>query len=149
MNRFSFELQVPASAIDVMNHVNNVVYLDWVQMAASKHWNHCTQDYFNASATDEQRLGISEMAWVVMDHHITYKAPAFEGETLQITTSVKKMTAATSERHTEILRPSDGQLIVTAVTHWCLLKMPDAKPMRIPREIKQLFMSDASSADAS
>lgn len=137
--RFEYHLTVPASAIDVLGHVNNVVYLDWVQIAASKHWNHATVTYFKDEDPNEERVGIQKMAWVVMDHHITYKAAAFEGDKIVVTTFVKTFTAATSVRHTEIRRKGDEKILVSAVTNWCLLKMPAAKPMRVPAEIIALF----------
>lgn len=136
---FEYTLIVPSSAIDVMGHVNNVVYLDWVQTAASKHWNHATADYFKDEDPTEERIGIKKMAWVVLDHHIRYKAEALEGEELIIKTYVEKMSGVRSERHTVITRKSDQKVLVTAVTNWCLLKMPEAKPMRIPEEIHTLF----------
>jgi len=136
---FEYTLIVPPSAIDVMGHVNNVVYLDWVQTAASKHWNHATASYFGDEDLTEERVGIKKMAWVVLDHHISYKAEALEGEALIIRTFVEKMSGVRSERHTVITRKSDQKIIITAVTNWCLLKMPEAKPMRIPEEIRILF----------
>lgn len=136
---FEYQITVPASAIDVLEHVNNVVYLDWVQSAASKHWNNATASYFKNEDPSEERLGIKKMAWVVLDHHISYKAAAFEGDILVVSTFVKKMSGATSERHTEIRREDDGSLVVSAITNWCLLKMPEGRPMRIPQEITNLF----------
>lgn len=136
---FEYTLIVPPSAIDVMGHVNNVVYLDWVQTAASKHWNQATTTYFKGEDLKEERIGIKKMAWVVLDHHISYKAEALEGEELIVRTSVEKMSGVRSERHTTITRKKDQKLLVTAVTNWCLLKMPEGKPMRIPEEIRILF----------
>jgi len=136
---FEYTLVVPTSAIDVMGHVNNVVYLDWVQTAASKHWNHATAAYFKDENPNEERIGIKKMAWVVLDHHISYKAEALEGDELVISTFVEKMAGVRSERHTRITRKNDQKLLVTAVTNWCLLKMPEGKPMRIPEEIRVLF----------
>ncbi|MFT5750968.1 MAG: acyl-CoA thioester hydrolase [Flavobacteriales bacterium] len=136
---FEYQLTVPGSAIDVLDHVNNVVYLDWVQIAASKHWNEATSTYFQYEDPKEERLGIKKMAWVVLDHHICYKAAAFEGDILIVATFVKKMSGATSERHTEIRRKDNGALLVSVITNWCLLKMPEGRPMRIPREISTLF----------
>ena len=136
---FSYHLTVPASAIDVLGHVNNVVYLDWVQIAASKHWNAATAAYFKDENQEEERLGINKMAWVVMDHHIKYKAEAFEGDEIVVTTFVKKFTAATSVRHTEIRRRGEDKILVSAVTNWCLLKMPEGRPMRVPKEVLELF----------
>ncbi len=137
--KFEYHLVVPPSAIDVLDHVNNVVYLDWVQIAASKHWNHATKSYFQDEDQDEERLGIHKMAWVVMDHHIKYHAPAFEGDEIIVTTFVKMFTAATSVRHTEIRKKGEATILVSAVTNWCLLKMPEGKPMRVPKEILELF----------
>ncbi|MFT5892849.1 MAG: acyl-CoA thioester hydrolase [Dokdonia sp.] len=139
LKTFEYDLIVPASAIDVMGHVNNVVYLDWIQTAASKHWNHATATYFKGEDLTEERIGIKKMAWVVLDHHISYKAEALEGDVLVVTTFVEKMGGVRSERHTTITRKRDQKLLVTAVTNWCLLKMPEAKPMRIPEEIIALF----------
>ena len=136
---FEYHLTVPPSAIDVLGHVNNVIYLDWVQIAASKHWNDATKDYFKSEDPKEERLGIKKMAWVVIDHHITYKAAAFEGDEIVVTTFVKEFTAATSVRHTTICRKGEDKILVSAVTNWCLLKMPEAKPMRVPIEIIKLF----------
>jgi len=136
---FEYELTVPASAIDVMGHVNNVVYVDWVQIAARKHWNSATADYFRDESPDEERIGIKKMAWVVLDHHITYKAQAIEGDIISLTTLVKAFSGAKSERHTEIKRKTDNKLLASAVTNWCLLKMPQGRPMRVPRNIIDLF----------
>jgi len=136
---FEYQLTVPASAIDVLDHVNNVVYLDWVQIVASKHWNEATATYFQNEDPTEERLGIKKMAWVVLDHYIKYNAAAFEGDTLVVSTFVKKMSGATSERHTEIRRKACDTLLVSAITNWCLLKMPEGRPMRIPQEISTLF----------
>ena len=124
---FQYQLTVPSSAIDAMGHVNNVVYLQWVQDAAEKHWL-------------DKGVHLREIyAWVALDHHITYKAPAFEGEILEISTFVKGFSGPKSERHTQIKRLSDGKLMASAVTNWCLLKMPEGKPMRVPEEICNLF----------
>ncbi len=119
--------------------MNNVVYLEWVQIAASKHWNAATQDYFKDKGQYEERVEMHKMAWVVIDHHITYKAAAFENDTLVVTTFVEKFTAVTSERHTTIKRKGENKILVSAITNWCLLKMPEAKPMRVPEGIINLF----------
>ncbi|RMB63380.1 acyl-CoA thioesterase [Dokdonia sinensis] len=136
---FEYYLTVPAGAIDVLGHVNNVVYLDWVQIAASKHWNHATKEYFKDSDQNAERIGIEKMAWVVMNHYIEYKTPAMEGDEIVVTTTVKNISGATSERHTQIRKKGEDKILVTAVTNWCLLKMPDARPMRVPQEIIALF----------
>ncbi|WP_339611153.1 acyl-CoA thioesterase [uncultured Planktosalinus sp.] len=128
MNHFQSEITVPASAIDNLKHVNNVVYLQWVQDVAEQHWNESTD-----SALREK------LAWVVVNHFIEYKAPAFEKEVLILKTRVEKYSGVTSERHTEIIRKADNKLLAKAKTLWCLLDITTGKPMRITKDLIVLF----------
>jgi len=128
LNHFQTEITVPASAIDNLNHVNNVVYLQWIQDVAEQHWNESTD-----SALREK------LAWVVVNHFIEYKAPAFENDVLILKTWVEKYSGVTSERHTEITRKADSKLLVKAKTLWCLLDKNTSKPMRITDDLRALF----------
>ena len=60
----SFELAITITPedIDELGHVNNVVYLRWVQETAVAHW--------RAAATPAQQ---AEVVWVVVRHEIEYK----------------------------------------------------------------------------
>lgn len=128
MNHFQSEITVPASAIDNLKHVNNVVYLQWVQDVAEQHWNESTD-----SALREK------LAWVVVNHFIEYKAPAFEKDLLILKTWVENYSGVTSERHTEILRKADNKLLAKAKTLWCLLDKTNGKPLRITDDLRALF----------
>lgn len=128
MKHFQTEITVPASAIDNLKHVNNVVYLQWVQDVAEQHWNESTS------------VAVREnLAWVVLNHFIEYKAPAFENELLILKTWVEKYSGVTSERHTQIIRKTDQKLLVQAKTLWCLLDKNSGKPMRITNELIEKF----------
>ena len=111
MTPFSIDITVPKSAIDTMGHVNNVVYMQWVQDVAEQHW--------VSKTTGELR---THYAWVVVNHFIDYKQPAFEGEVLVLETWIERYTSATSERHTHIRRKKDGQLLVTAKNKYTTCK---------------------------
>ncbi|MEX2350347.1 MAG: acyl-CoA thioesterase [Flavobacteriaceae bacterium] len=128
MNHFQSEITVPASAIDTLKHVNNVVYLQWVQDVAEQHWNESTD-----SALREK------LAWVVVNHFIEYKAPAFEKDVLILKTRVEKYSGVTSERHTEIIRKADNKLLAKAKTLWCLLDKTTGKPLRITQDLIAQF----------
>ncbi len=128
MLRFSQTIQVKASAIDSLSHVNNVTYLQWIQDIAEKHWLNSTQE--------ETR---KNLIWVVVSHFIEYKSPAFENEILILTTWVENYKGVTSERHTEITRKSDHKLIVKSKTIWCLLDKTTKKPLRISPALKAIF----------
>jgi len=128
LNHFQSEITVPPSAIDNLKHVNNVVYLQWVQDVAEQHWNESTDSTLR-----------EKLAWVVVNHFIEYKAPAFEKDVLILKTWVEKYSGVTSERHTEIIKKSDNKLLAKAKTLWCLLDKTTGKPLRITDELKTKF----------
>ncbi|WP_378185832.1 acyl-CoA thioesterase [Aquimarina sp. W85] len=125
---FEIELTVPKSAIDQMNHVNNVVYVQWIQDIAQQHWQ---------SKTDTTMR--SEFVWVVMDHFIAYHAPSFINDTLKLKTWIDHYQGAKCQRNTEITNLDTNKTIVTAKTHWCLLQSTSLRPTRITKEISSLF----------
>ena len=121
-------LSVMSGDIDEQNHVNNTVYLRWVQEVATAHW--------QAIASSEAQKGI---AWVVLRHEIDYKAPAGLGDDLVLRTWVGKATRLTFERFTEILRSSDGQLLSKARTLWCPINAQTGRPVRVPPQVREQF----------
>jgi acyl-CoA thioester hydrolase len=125
---FEINVSVLPGDIDEQNHVNNTVYLRWVQEVASAHW--------QAIASDEAQEGIR---WVVLRHEIDYKAPACLGDEVVLRTWVGKATRLTFERFTEIRRRSDGQLLSTARTLWCPINAQTGRPVRVPIEVREQF----------
>jgi acyl-CoA thioester hydrolase len=102
MSSSPFEMLVPviAADIDEQNHVNNTVYLRWVQDVATAHW--------RAIASPEAQATIG---WIVLRHEIDYKAPAMLGDEIVLRTWVGKASRLTFERFTEIRRQRDRQLL--------------------------------------
>src|SRR5947208_16070625 len=98
MSSAAFEMTVPVlpGDIDQQNHVNNTVYVRWVQDVATAHW--------RAIAGPEAQKMIR---WVVLRHEIDYKAPAALGDELILRTWVGKATRLTFERVSEIQRKRD------------------------------------------
>jgi acyl-CoA thioester hydrolase len=130
MSSMPFEMSVSVlpGDIDEQNHVNNTVYLRWVQEVATAHW--------KAIAGREAQEGIG---WVVLRHEIDYKAPACLSDKVVLRTWVGKATRLTFERFTEILRSSDGQLLSKARTLWCPINAQTGRPMRLPLEVREQF----------
>jgi len=114
--------------IDEQNHVNNMVYLRWVQEIAIAHW--------RVLASAEAQEAIS---WVVLRHEIDYKTAAFPADEIQLLTWVGKATRLTFERFTEIKRKADGQLLARARTLWCPIDPNTGKPTRVPAEVRAQF----------
>lgn len=125
---FTQQFTVPASAIDVRGHVNNLKYLRWCLEAAEAHWER------NAPPEIRERY-----VWYVLHHSVDYKAAAFEGEQLEAQTWVFSAEGVKSERHYRIFRTKDNKTLVEAKTIWCLLDAKSQRPAKITDEIRNLF----------
>lgn len=125
---FEISVSVMTDDIDGQNHVNNTVYLRWVQEVATAHW--------QAIASSEAQESIG---WVVLRHEIDYKAPACLGDEVLLRTWVGKATRLIFERFTEILRSSDNQLLSKARTLWCPINAQTGRPVRVPLEVREQF----------
>ena len=114
--------------IDEQNHVNNMVYLRWVQEIAAAHW--------RAIASPEAQATIG---WVVLRHEIDYKSPAILGDQIELRTWVGKATRLTFERFTEIRRKNDATLLARARTLWCPIDSQTGRPTRVSIEVRSGF----------
>lgn len=68
---FSMPLPIQSADIDALGHVNNVVYLRWVQEVAAAHWEVLSKT-----------LPPSDAVWVVLRHEIDYLKAAQLGDSL-------------------------------------------------------------------
>jgi acyl-CoA thioester hydrolase len=125
MRRFELPITVAAADIDGLGHVNNVVYLRWMQDAATAHWESAAPAALRA-----------RVAWVVTRHEIEYKAPAFEGERLVARTWVGEASGATWERFIEVRRASDDRLLARGRSVYAALDPATGRPMRVEAEIR-------------
>jgi len=114
--------------IDGLGHVNNLVYLRWVQEVADAHW-------AAAARTEDVR----DIAWVVVRHEIDYLKPAFEGEDVVVRTWVDSWGGATSDRRTEVRRGTDGEVLARVRTVWCALNATSMKPRRVGAATREPF----------
>jgi acyl-CoA thioester hydrolase len=130
MSSIVFEMTVPVlpGDIDEQNHVNNTVYLRWVQDVAMAHWRAI------ASSVTQEAIG-----WVVVRHEIDYKTPATLDDEIVLRTWVGKASRLTFERFTEIRRKSDRQLLSTARTLWCPINTQTGRPVRVSAEVRAQF----------
>lgn len=126
--RFKLRIPVKDSDIDPLGHVNNTVYLRWVQDAAVAHWRLAA-----AEAWKENIL------WVVTRHEIDYKCSAHLEDEIIAETWVGKATDFIFERHTEIIREKDNKLLAKAKTFWCPINRVSGKPMRVDSDVRNRF----------
>lgn len=128
MNSFELPITVQSGDIDAMGHVNNVVYLRWMQDAAAAHW--------EAAAPPELRAQVS---WVVVRHEIDYKAPAFVGERLVARTWVGEPAGATWERFIEIRHAEGDRLLARGRSVYASLDRVSGRVRRVDASLRKPF----------
>jgi acyl-CoA thioester hydrolase len=114
--------------IDDQNHVNNTVYLRWVQDVATAHWK-------SLASTEAQRA----IGWVVLRHEIDYKTPACMGDEVILRTWVGAASRLKFERFTEVRRKIDSQLFAKARTLWVPIDARTGKPTRVSGDVRARF----------
>jgi acyl-CoA thioester hydrolase len=125
--------------LDANGHVNNAVYLNYVEQVALEH--------VEAMGFGREWSLAHGGGWVVREHHATYFRPATYGDFLQLTTRPLKLGGVTGERHTQIHRESDGLLLMEATTLWAWVRA-DGRPARIPAEVRAIWRGEPPPAGA-
>ena len=119
---FELKIKVTAEDIDNLNHVNNVVYVQWMDKVAFEHWAFLTKNN-----------PLPQYIWVVLKHEIAYLKQAFLGDEITVKTWVGETKGFTSERLMEFYK--NNQLLVKAKTVWGMLDAKNYKPSRIRENV--------------
>ncbi len=128
---FRYHFTVPQDAIDGNGHVNNVVYVQWMQDVAILHSSHQ-----GGTIEKYQELGSS---WIVRSHHIEYFSPSFAGDEIEALTWVSDMRRASSLRKYQFRRASDQTLLAKAETRWVYIDIEKNRPVPIHEDIQNAF----------
>jgi acyl-CoA thioester hydrolase len=130
MQNYSIVKTVSQNDLDDLSHVNNVVYLEWIQEISKKHWE---------KASNKVK---DNYIWVVRRHDITYYDAAKLKDEVLINTSIKNTKGPISYRLVEMRNNKTQKLLVKSITEWCLLNSTTLKPIRVPDIIKDLFLDN-------
>ena len=123
---YAHRIIVAASDIDHMGHVNNAVYLRWVQDAVTRYW--------EAVAPAE---AVARHLWVALSHEIRYRRPAFLEDKIVADVIADRIEGAKAFFTTVIKR---GEVVVAEVTSsWCCLDAVTRRPARLARDIASRF----------
>lgn len=126
MNKYASEITITKEHLDELKHVNNVVYLKFLENIAIEHWYEV--------ATAEERESIR---WIARRHEIDYLQPAYLDDVLTLETWVEHFDAISTERH--YLISKNGRPIVKAQTLWIALDPKRMKPKRVSADLLTKF----------
>lgn len=128
---FDHMLKVKTEHLDDFGHVNNVVYIQWMQDIATQH-----SAQLGLQLDDFIRL---KHAMVAVEHHVQYRKAAFEGQELVMRTWLNDLNALYSFRQYVIFRPQDQQIIFAANTKWACVELATGRPKRMSPTFLQTY----------
>ena len=131
MSDFTMTFTVEAKHIDENKHLNNVVYVQWMQQAALAH---------TESVYKRIKFQPSELLWVVRSHQIRYLKSAKFGDIVEIHTGITKAQGVRAWREYEFVLKSDHSTLAKASTEWVCLDSQSLKPKRIPNVLAEAFL---------
>lgn len=115
------------SDIDHMGHVNNAVYLRWVQDAVLRYW--------EAIAPAE---AVAQHLWVALKHEISYRKPAFLNDGMIAEVVAEQVQGARSFFSTTIKR---GEVVLAEIkSTWCCLDAQTRRPVRLSKDVAERFL---------
>lgn len=126
--RFRQTFTAEAQHIDELGHVNNAVWVDWIQQIATAHW--------SAVAAPEHQ---AQYIWVVTRHEIDYRGNVGEGETVTAETFIPTApTGARFDRRVDF-RNADGKAIVASNTTWAMIDRASGRLARVREDVTAPF----------
>ncbi len=132
MQRFTTRLRVRHYEMDVLGHVNNAVYLHYLEQAAVEH-----SEHLGFTFERYRELG---GAFVLRQLEIDYRRPAVAGDTLEITTWVHEMRGPRAIRRYEIRKQGDDELLLTAEALWVWVDAATMRPRALPSVVLETFL---------
>ena len=129
-SRFTLMFTAQAEHIDVMGHVNNAVWVQWMEAIATAHWE-----------ADAAPVHVAAYAWVVTRHEIDYRGNIAAGESVMAETIIPaRPTGARFERVVEF-RNAAGKTIVAARSTWAMIDRASGRVMRVPADVAAPFLA--------
>ncbi len=129
MTPFIHSFTAAPSDIDELGHVNNAVWVRWIQDMATSHW--------QAVATPEH---IAAYYWVVTRHEIDYRGNIAAGESVTARTWIEREPkGAQFDRRVDFV-DTNGKVIVRANTTWAMIDKATGRLVRVRPEVSAPFM---------
>ncbi|MHA7820831.1 MAG: acyl-CoA thioesterase [Erythrobacter sp.] len=128
-HRFTRTFVAEPQHIDELGHVNNTVWVQWIQDLATAHW--------DAVATPEHR---EQFFWVVIRHEIDYRGNIAAGESAIGTTCIPGEARGAKSVREVSFTDEAGKVLVSAKTTWAMLERSSGRLARVRPEVLAPFL---------
>ncbi|NAR94438.1 acyl-CoA thioesterase [Acinetobacter haemolyticus] len=128
---FDLRISVQPEHIDVLGHVNNVIYVQWMQDVAAAH-------------IETLGLGVAQYlelkhAMVAVEHHVQYRKTALAGDEIILRTWLDDINALYSFRQYAFYREKDQSILFLANTKWACIEIATGRPKRMSPSFIQAY----------
>jgi acyl-CoA thioester hydrolase len=124
---FRHAIAIAEHDIDHMGHVNNSVYLKWVQDAVVNYW----ESIAPADA-------VARHLWVALKHEITYRKPTFLTDVV-VADVLAEQVQGTRAFFTTIVKRGE-EVLAEVKSCWCCLDAATKRPARLARDVVDRFL---------
>jgi acyl-CoA thioester hydrolase len=124
---YRHRIGIEPSDIDHMGHVNNSVYLKWVQEAVVRYWE-------KVAPSD----AVAKHLWVALKHEIEFRRPTFLEDAVVAEVIAERVQGARALFTTVIRR---GEEVLAEVkSTWCCLDASSLRPARLAKDVVSRFV---------
>ena len=124
---FHYPVGIEPGDIDHMGHVNNSVYLQWVQEAVVRFWE-----------TVAPPEAVARHLWVALSHEIKYRRPTFLDD-IVVADVIAERVEGTRAFFTTIIKRGE-EVVAEVQSSWCCLDSVSKRPARLARDIAARFL---------
>ncbi len=128
---YSIAITAQPEDIDELGHVNNAVWVRWIQELATAHW-----DAIAPKSAVEQYI------WVVSRHEIDYRGNVGVGAEVTGRTWISDPPKGARFWRNSSFADADGNIIVAAKTNWAIIDRAKGRAVRVPSELADLFLKN-------
>ena len=130
-NSYTRDFHAAPEHIDELGHVNNAVWVRWVQDIATEHW--------RAAADPEV---VDRYFWVVVRHEIDYRGNVGAGATVRARTYIPGTPKGAKFDRCVEFHDEGGKLLVAVRSTWAMIDRESGRPARITGEVAGPFLMD-------
>ena len=128
MNHHTLTFTALPQHIDELGHVNNAVWVDWIQQIATAHWSAVASPAHQAT-----------YIWVVTRHEIDYRGNIALGESVTAETFIPSAPKGAQFDRCVTFRNTGGKVIVSALTTWALIDKASGRLQRVREAVAAPF----------
>lgn len=129
---FVIKVCAEADDIDSYQHVNNSVYVRWLD--------ECARSHSKAVGIDTEQASGLGYGMAVRDSHITYLKAAYLGESLLVGNWVSHCDGRLrATRQFQIVRQEDGVTLLRAELNYICIKLESGRPSKMPQAFRDCY----------